>query len=67
MTQFESFFSKLSENHKIVELGRTEFKLWQLKVPKSFVRGPVVVEHISTAVTLVSLIRCQQFYDFLKA
>ncbi len=24
-------FSKLSENHKIVEIGSTEFKLWQLK------------------------------------
>ena len=23
--------SKLSENHKIVEIGSTEFKLWRLK------------------------------------
>ncbi len=31
MTPFERSFSKLSENHKIVEMGSTEFKLWQLK------------------------------------
>ncbi len=35
MTPFErslSFsLSKLSENHKIIEIGSTEFKLWQLK------------------------------------
>ncbi len=35
MTPFERFISKLSENHKIVEIGSTEFKLWQLiDVPK---------------------------------
>ncbi len=31
MTPFERSFSKLSENHKIVEIGITDFKLWQLK------------------------------------
>ena len=31
MTPFKRFFSKLSENHKIVEVRSTEFKLWQLK------------------------------------
>ncbi len=31
MTSFERYFSKLSENCKIVEIGSTEFKLWQLK------------------------------------
>ncbi len=29
--------------------------------------GGVVVEHLSTAITLVPLIQCQNFYDFLKA
>ncbi len=31
MTPFERSFSKLSENHEIVEIGSPEFKLWQLK------------------------------------
>ncbi len=31
MTPFERSLSKLSENQKIVEIGSTEFKLWQLK------------------------------------
>ncbi len=31
MTPFERFLSKLSENQKIIEIGSTEFKLWQLK------------------------------------
>ncbi len=31
MVPFERSFSKLSENQKIVEIGSTEFKLWQLK------------------------------------
>ncbi len=31
MTPFERSLSKLSENHKIVEIGSTEFNLWQLK------------------------------------
>ncbi len=31
MTPFERSLSKLSENHKIVEIGSTEFKLWQRK------------------------------------
>ncbi len=29
--------------------------------------GVVVIEHLSTAITLVPLIQCQKFYDFLKA
>ncbi len=31
MTPFERSLSKLSENYKIVEIGSTEFNLWQLK------------------------------------
>ncbi len=31
MRSFERSLSKLSENHKIVEIEPTEFKLWQLK------------------------------------
>ncbi len=31
MIPFERSLSKLSENHKIIEIGSTEFKLWQLK------------------------------------
>ncbi len=31
MTPFERSLSKLSENHKIVEIECTELKLWQLK------------------------------------
>ncbi len=30
-------------------------------------RKGVVVKHLSTAITLVPLIQCQHFYDFLKA
>ncbi len=33
MTPFERSPSKLSENQKIIEIGCTEFKLWQLKNP----------------------------------
>ncbi len=29
--------------------------------------GGGVVEHLSTAITLVPLIQCQQFFDFLEA
>ncbi len=29
--------------------------------------GGFVVEHLSIAITLVPLIQCQHFYDFLKA
>ncbi len=31
MIPFERSLSKLSENQKIVEIGSTEFKIWQLK------------------------------------
>ena len=31
MTSFERSFYKLSENHKLFDIGSTEFKLWQLK------------------------------------
>ncbi len=31
MTPFERYFSKLSENYKILEIESTEFKLWRLK------------------------------------
>ncbi len=31
MTPFERYLSKLSENCEIIEIGSTEFKLWQLK------------------------------------
>ncbi len=31
MTPFERSLSKLSENHEIVEIGSTEFMLWQLE------------------------------------
>ena len=31
MTPFERSFSELSENHKIFDIGSTEFKLLQLK------------------------------------
>ncbi len=30
-------------------------------------RGVLVVEHLSTAIRLVPLVQCQNFYDFLKA
>ncbi len=31
MVPFERSLSKLSENQKIVEIGHSEFMLWQLK------------------------------------
>ncbi len=31
MIPFERYLSKLSENHKIIEIELTELKLWQLK------------------------------------
>ncbi len=31
MVPFERSISKLSKNHKIIGIGSTEFKLWQLK------------------------------------
>ena len=34
MTSFERSLSKHSENHKIVDIGSTVLKLWQLKEPK---------------------------------
>ncbi len=40
MIPFETSLSKLSENHKIVEIGSTEFKLWQLKEsPNNWTEG----------------------------
>ncbi len=32
MTPFERCVSKFSENYIIVEIGSTEFELWQLKI-----------------------------------
>ncbi len=66
MTPFERYFSKLSENHKFLNIGSTEFKLWQLKESPN-PRGGTVVEHLSTAIRLVPLVQCQKFNDFLKA
>ncbi len=39
------------------------------RVPESLIkrRGGGLVEHLSTAITLVPLIQCQHFGDFLKA
>ncbi len=65
MTPFEFFFSKLSENPKKFDIGFTEFKLWQLKESPN--HGGSVVEYLSTALTLVPLIQCQTFYEFLDA
>ena len=33
--RIERSLSKLSENQKIVEIGSTEFNLWQLKSPRT--------------------------------
>ncbi len=61
---FERSLSKLSENHKIVEIGSTEFKLWQLKQsPNHWLNGGGV-QHLSTAITLVPLIQCQKILGF---
>ncbi len=74
MTLFERSLSKLSENQKIVDIAFTEFKLRQLKeaANHSIVvfylnGGGEVVQHISTAITLVPLVQFQKIYDFLKA
>ncbi len=39
------------------------------RVPEllSWEGGGVVVEHLSTAITLLPFSQCQTFYDFLKA
>ncbi len=55
MTPFERYLSKLSENCKIVEIGCTEFKLWQLKESPNDGGGG---GYLSTAITLVPLIQC---------
>ncbi len=66
MIPFERSLSKLSENQKIVEIGSTEFKLWQLKETQKHLNGAEggVIEHLSTAITLVPLIQCQFFLIF---
>ena len=49
--KYERSLSKLSENHKIVDIGS----------PDSLIKwgGGFIVEHLSTAITLVPLIQCQ--------
>ncbi len=61
MTPFERYLSKLSENCKIVEIGCTEFKLWQLKEsPNDLIKreggGLSFNSH-----NLVPLIQCENF------
>ncbi len=63
----KGLFLSFLENHEIVEIEPTEFKLWQLKEsPTDWLNGGGVVEHLSTAITLVSLIQFQNVLDFLK-
>ncbi len=67
MTPFELFFSKLSENPKKFDIGSTEFKLWQPKESPNYWIERSVVEHLSTALTWVSLIQCQKFLGFSES
>ena len=66
MTSFERYFSKLSENHKIVDTGTTVKVMAVEGVPKLSIKlqRVGVVEHLSTA---ISPIQCHTFYDILKA
>ena len=64
MTPFELFFSKLLENPKKFDIESTELKLWQFE---RIANKQNVVEHLSTALTWVSLIQCQTFYDVLQS
>ena len=53
MMLFERCVSKLSENYIIVEIGSTEFKLWQLKrIIKLREGGGGGLQLISTAINL---------------
>ncbi len=45
----------------------TPEKLFQVMATERIPKPWNVVEHLSTALTLVSLIQCQNFFDFLKA
>ena len=47
----------------IVEIGSTEFKLWQLKKNNQIEGGGV----ISTAINFSTVDRMSKIYDFLKA
>ncbi len=38
-----------------------------LQIALNYTKEEVVVEHLSTAIILVSLIQSKKFYDFLKA
>ncbi len=66
MNPFERSLSKLSENHKIVEIGSTKLKLWQLKELRSHElnEGGGVVEYLSTAITLVLITDFKFFLIF---
>ena len=63
MMPFERCVSKFSENYIIVEIGSTEFKLWQLKNNYYLEGGGLFQQPL----TLVPLIEYQKFCDFRKA
>ena len=44
-TPFERSLSKLSEKQKIVEIGSTEFKFWQLKESQTIILIAELVKH----------------------
>ena len=58
MTPFERSFSKLSENHKIVDIGSTEFKLWQLKELKESPNRKITYFIIAHAFPPILLLIC---------
>ena len=58
MMPFERCVSKLSENNIIVEIGSTEFKLWQLKrIIKLRGGGGGELQLISTAINFSTIDR----------
>ncbi len=67
MTPFERSFSKLSENDKTFLHWIHRIQVMAAERVSEPKRGVLVVEHLSTAIRLVSLVQCQNFYHFLKA
>ena len=57
MMLFERCVSKLSENNIIVEIGSTEFKLWQLKRIIKLRGGGGELQLISTAINFSTVDR----------
>ena len=57
---------KLQQQMKQLRLGQSSFTII-IPGDTAWVHGVHVVEHLSTAITLVLMIQCQKFCDFLKA